>query len=145
MEIYHYCPQTKLAKVMFLQVSVSPQGGVCMVVPGGACLVAPGGMHGCSGGHAWLLWGVCMVAWGVVLGCSWGGGHAWDTTRYRDTVNERAVRILLECILVYIGVYWVRVCDFRTCVKKVFDSWRYVISEHRIFQVLHQRWMSGNV
>ena len=29
-----------------------------------------------------------------------GGGRAWDTMRYGDTVNERAVRILLECILV---------------------------------------------
>ena len=29
-------------------------------------------------------------------------GCAWDTTRYGDTINERAVRILLECILVYI-------------------------------------------
>ena len=37
------------------------------------------------GGHAWLLP---------------GGGGAWDTTRYGDTINERAVRILLECILV---------------------------------------------
>ena len=67
-----------------------------------------GGMHG--GGCAWQ--GVCMA-----------GGHAWqvgmhdrracmargvcmpwmppaaDTMRYGDTVNERAVRILLECIL----------------------------------------------
>ena len=30
-----------------------------------------------------------------------GGGDVWDTTRYGDTINERAVRILLECILVY--------------------------------------------
>ena len=50
--------------------------------------------------------GMCMA--GVML-----GGHAWhgacvshmppppaDTTRYGDTVNERAVRILLECILI---------------------------------------------
>ena len=46
-----------------------------------------GGMRGCSGGggHAWLLL---------------GGGHGWDTTRYGDTINEQAVRILLECILV---------------------------------------------
>ena len=29
------------------------------------------------------------------------GGHAWDMTRYGDTINERVVRILLECILVY--------------------------------------------
>ena len=37
------------------------------------------------GGHAWLLL----------------GGRGWDTARYGDTVNERAVRILLECILVF--------------------------------------------
>ena len=53
-------------------------GGACMVAPGGACVVAPGG-----GGHAWLL-----------------PGGAWGTTRYGDTINERVVRILLECILV---------------------------------------------
>ena len=40
-----------------------------------------------AGGCAWL--------WG---GCGWGGGM--HRTR-RDTVNERAVRILLECILVF--------------------------------------------
>ena len=67
-------------------------GGACMVAPRGASRLLWGGMCGCSqgvcgcsqGGHAWLLLGVC----------------AWDTTRYGDTVNERAVRILLECILV---------------------------------------------
>ena len=69
-----------------------------------------GGAHG--GGHAWQ--GACMAG----EGCAWwggmhgrgglhGGGHVWrggacvaDTTRYDDTVNEPAVRILLECILV---------------------------------------------
>ena len=77
--------------------------GVCMVA-GGACMVARG--------HAWLLggWGMCGE-----VGCAWqrGGGwqrgeacvakswHAWDMTRYGDTINERVVRILLECILVY--------------------------------------------
>ena len=30
------------------------------------------------------------------------GGRAWDTKRYRGTINERVVRILLECILVTI-------------------------------------------
>ena len=75
------------------------QGGHAWLV-WGACVVAPGGMCGCSGGVcAWLLWG-------GMCGCSGGhawlllGGHAWDTTRYGDTINERAVRILLECILV---------------------------------------------
>ena len=67
------------------------QGGACMVAPGGACVVAMGGMCGCSGGcmgaaggHVWLLW-----------------GDVWDMMKYGDMINERAVRILLECILVY--------------------------------------------
>ena len=51
--------------------------GACMVE--GGCVVA--------GGHAWLP-GACMVA---------GGMHRIQ----RDTVNERTVRILLECILVH--------------------------------------------
>ena len=61
-------------------------GGACVVAPRGwACVVA-------LGGCARLLRGACVVAL---------GGCAWDMTRYGDTVNERAVRILLECILVY--------------------------------------------
>ena len=77
------------------------------------------GVRGCSGGghvwllpggHAWLLWGggvcgcsggVCMVAaGGCMRGCSGDTTCAWDTTKYGDTINERAVHILLECILV---------------------------------------------
>ena len=77
---------------------VAPGGYVWLLLEGvcgyswGACVVAPGG-HAwlLPGGHAWLLWGV--HAWLLP------GGHAWDTTRYGDTINERAVRIL-ECILV---------------------------------------------
>ena len=51
-------------------------------------------------GCAWLLLGgggICGCLGGV-HGCS--GGRAWDTMRYGDTVNERTVLILLECILV---------------------------------------------
>ena len=55
----------------------------------GACMV--GGMHG-KGGHAWQG-GACVAGGGVC-----GGGRAWQILW--DTVNERAVRILLECILV---------------------------------------------
>ena len=77
-------------------------GGHAWLLLGGACVVAP------EGGHAWLLLGgMHGCSWGGMHGCSQGGhawllpgGHAWDTTRYTDTVNERAVRILLECILV---------------------------------------------
>ena len=73
---------------------------VYMVAPGGmcgcssgACVVAPRGcVHGCSQG------GVCGCSQGGVCGCSPGG--AWDMMRYGDTINERVVHILLECILV---------------------------------------------
>ena len=90
--------------------------------------VHSGGMRGYPGGHAWLpvghawlplgwhawLQGQCMVVWG----CAWlqGGmhgcrGRAWvggvrgcqgGVRRIRrDTVNERAVRILLNAFLFY--------------------------------------------
>ena len=48
-------------------------------------------MHGC-----WQ--GVCMVAGGGA--CMVKGGHVWDTTTYGNMINERAVSILLECIVV---------------------------------------------
>ena len=91
-----YRPQTKFAKVMFLQVSVCPQGGE------GACVVPRGGVHGCSGGRAWfysggrawfysgaflVLFGGCMVLFGGmrgfiqgqggVRGFIWGGMHGF--------------------------------------------------------------------
>ena len=54
----------------------------------GACMA--GGVHGLRGMHGQ---GACMAE-----GHAWQGGHAWQILR--DTVYERAVRILLECILV---------------------------------------------
>ena len=70
--------------------------GVC--VAKGAC-VAKGGMHGKRGGmHG--KGGVCMVKGGM---CGEVGVCAWDMTRYGDTINEPAVRILLECILVSVA------------------------------------------
>ena len=69
----------------------------------GACMA--GGMHGrgvcMSGGHAWQ--GACMARGGACVagGCMAGGMHSRGARQIlRDTVNERAVRILLECILV---------------------------------------------
>ena len=59
-----------------------------------------GGMHGCqgacmvAGGSAWLWWGAYMVVGSV------HGGRGGVRGIRRDTVNEQAVRILLECILV---------------------------------------------
>ena len=64
-------------------------------------MLARGGVRACSGGACVLALegGPCVLAPGGVHACS-GGGRAWDTTTHGDTVNERAVRILLECILV---------------------------------------------
>ena len=95
---HFYRPQTKFAKVMFLQVSVilSTGGGACVVAPGGHVWLLGGGggwvIRGCLGGrgtvgscgvapggqgHAWLLRGACMVApGGGVCGCS-GGVHGF--------------------------------------------------------------------
>ena len=68
-------------------------GGVC---GGGACMARGlhgGGLHG--RGHVWQ--GACVAG---------GKAHVPPPRQIlRDTVNERAVRILLECILVYIHVF----------------------------------------
>ena len=68
-----------------------------------ACM-AERGVHG--RGCEWQ--GACMVVdmcgRGVHGGgCAWQGGRAWQILR--DTVDERAVRILLECILVRENVH----------------------------------------
>ena len=78
-----YRPQTKFAKVMFLQVSVCPWGGVggcsgghVWLLLGGHAWLLWGGMHGCSGGHAWLLLGgVHGCSRGGMRGCSGRGMH----------------------------------------------------------------------
>ena len=72
---YNYRTQTKFAKVMFLQVSVCPQGGVY----GRGHAWQEGGMHG---------WGACgrqHACQGGMhdRGCVWQGGmhgrrHAWQ-------------------------------------------------------------------
>ena len=88
--------------------------GACMVAGGGPVWLPGVGMCGCGGLHG--CQGACMVAGGVLCGCQgWacvvvggcmvaGGGPVWlpggmHVIR-RDTVNERALCILLECILV---------------------------------------------
>ena len=74
-------------------------GHVCW----GSCMT--GGVRG--RGHAW--WGEHAWQGTCVVGGMCGRGHAWQVGMHgthapqeilRDTVNERAVRILLECILV---------------------------------------------
>ena len=70
----------------------------------GACMTKgcmAGGM--CGRGHEWQ--GACMAggyAWqgACVTGGMHGRAHMPPQQILRDTVNERVVRILLECILV---------------------------------------------
>ena len=75
----NYLPQTKFAKVMFLQVSVCPRGVACVV----------GGVHGrracVAGGHAWQG-GVCGRGACVVGTCMAGGyaGFGGMRGRYYD-------------------------------------------------------------
>ena len=79
-------------------------GGACMVAPGGvhgffggACMVFSGGAWFFPGGMRGFFWGACVVfSGGACVVFSRGGMHRIG----RDMVNEREVRILLECILV---------------------------------------------
>ena len=90
---------------------------VCHSVHRGVCVVAPGGRAWLLQGRAWFYSGGAWFYSGGVRGFIRGcmvlfGGHAWFYSGGRvwffqffwiqwDTVNERAVRILLECILVW--------------------------------------------
>ena len=80
-----------------------------MVCVAGGCVRGRGGMHGrglCGRGYVWQ--GACVAGGHAWQGCVWqgacmvgvcmAGGHARQILR--DMVNERAVCILLECILV---------------------------------------------
>ena len=119
----YYRPQTKFAKVMFLQVSVCPRGGIhgclggawLLRGEGGTYVVAWGGVHGCSRGAcvvapggAWLLRGACVVAPGGVHGCS-GGMHGFFheirsmSGRYASYWNAFLLEhVIVELILVII-------------------------------------------
>ena len=104
---YCYRLQTKFAKVMFSQASVilSTGKGVCIrgwgsasrkgLHPGGICI--PGGLHlgGLQRGGGLPLEG--SASRGGVLGRPPGA--------LQDTVNKRAVRIILECILAHIRIF----------------------------------------
>ena len=92
-----YRPQTKFAKVMFSQVSVCPQGGISQHVLG-------------TGVYPSMHWaGVVSTrgvsAWGCIPERCYPGEGIWGTPPDQrqilwDTVNKRAVRIPMECILV---------------------------------------------
>ena len=88
-----------------------PQGGHAWFYSGGCAWFYLGGVWFYSGGMHGFIPGVCGFIpggheWFHSGGHAWfySGGHVWFFQFFRiqwDTVNERAVRILLECILVY--------------------------------------------
>ena len=123
-QFFNYRPQTKFTKVMFLHLSVSHsvhRGGACvaggyawqgvMCGRGGhACrgVCVAGGVHGRGRGMhgrrgVCVAGGVCVVG-GICGGgvCMAGGMYATHIPRHYEiqSVNARAVHILLECILV---------------------------------------------
>ena len=98
---YFYRPQTKFAKVMFLQVFVCPhRGGACMVLFGrGACVVL-------FGGHVWFYSGACVVLFG---GCAWFylGGHAWFYSGVCMVLFGGHVWFYLgACVVLFGGCAW---------------------------------------
>ena len=92
-DLFYYHPQTKFVKVMFSQVSVCPQGG-CL----SHCML--GYTPGTRGRHP-LPPGQTPPAQ-----CMLGYTHTHTHMRSAcwDTVNKRALRIPLECILVIDGM-----------------------------------------
>ena len=68
---YFYRPQTTFAKVMFLHMSVCPQGGMH---DREACMA--GGMHGKGACVVGLM--ACMAGWGCIAGGMHRGGCTWQ-------------------------------------------------------------------
>ena len=114
---HFYRPQTKSAKVMFLHVSVILSTGVGCLVRGRSVWSRGGLVWGVSGLGGLLLGvsgpGGCLLAgegacsWGVIWsqrGLALGGCLLWGMpggeTPLPPWLLLRAVRILLECILV---------------------------------------------
>ena len=124
-KVVFYRPQTKFAKVMcFTGVCLSTGGGICgrgCAWQGRACV---------AGGHAWQG-GTCMAG-----GCAWQGAgmHGMGGMHGRgacvpqqilwDTVNERVVRIILECILV------LHIFIVETHTSKVSVHWNFQSGTH---------------
>ena len=116
--LYKYLlPAKEVCKgYVFTHVCLSTGWGSCMAgegMHGGGCMA-----RGYGRGHAWqgacvaggeCMAGVCMAEEGVYMACT------PSLQILRDTVNEWAVSILLECILVVILLHTYRCTLQRKC------------------------------
>ena len=89
---YYYGPQSKFAKAMFSQVSVCPQGSVCLWSRGVCVADTPLSADTPLGRHTPKA--------GTPLGRYSPGRHPCGRHTLKQTVNKRVVRIPRECILV---------------------------------------------
>ena len=107
----HYRPQTKFAKVMFLHLSV--HGGAGAWLPS-VHLEGGVGFPVCTGNGG--------LHPGEFASRRGGGLHPGDPPEIyeilRDMTNERAVHILLECILVKVVVVTFQICIILSYLKK---------------------------
>ena len=102
LDLYFYRPQTKFAKVMILQVSVSHS-------------VHRGGMCGCSGGVRGCSWGDMCGCSGGVRGCSQGSIHG--CSRELCGCSRRACVVAPggTCVVALGGHVWLLPGDMHGC------------------------------
>ena len=144
-------PATKLGQsYIFTGVCNSVHSGGCLVlggclVPGGACpegVPGPGDLvpGGCLVPRGFLVWGVpgpggYLVPGGCLVlgGCLVPRGGVWWRAPSPGRLLLRAVRILLECILV----------TYSNCYKALWDPWQSKPKSDRSFSS-DKPWKSGN-
>ena len=113
----------------------------------GACIVSFGGLREWfySGGMCGFIRGWRGHVWFYLGGHGFLGGHVWF---FRggvcgffqffqiqwDTVNERVVRILLECILVVLLFY------LECCYRYTFSGWSHCVCYLLYFRIINIKW-----
>ena len=128
-----FLPPTGYAKVMFLQVSVCPQWGGCMVAPEGhvwllqGVVFSGGGMHGFFGGGG--MHGFCPGGGGM-HGFFWGGMHGFCLGGMRGFCRGHAWFFLGGCAWYQIrsmsgrcASYWNAFLFTTQCLKFHCASW----------------------
>ena len=100
----NFTVRNEVAKVMFLQVSICPRGGMLPAPRGerlvGGCLLPGGLIQGVVWSGRCLLPGGCACSRGCLVGGVPARGDVVENTPPSRRLLWQTVRILLECILV---------------------------------------------